>query len=228
MAQDTADENRRELIAIGGGAKLGSLQSIPFRYYAGNTLFETAYVSLWTRARESARRGEEEERRGTSDETARETRAEREREREKDSVEERREVKRERRRWGIGGGRGVREASTTFRGPHTDRSSRTYREREREAERALPPSKTDLSSSFGKIRVENSSNPFRNLGERVERKKSPVFETLDFETEFRIVDDARIDRNESSSSSRLIIIPEIRTRSKRTSIKFFFPLIPDD
>ena len=50
-----ADENRRELIAIGGGAKLGSLQSIPFRYYAGNTLFETAYVSLWTRERERER-----------------------------------------------------------------------------------------------------------------------------------------------------------------------------
>ena len=90
MAQDTADENRRELIAIGGGAKLGSLQSIPFRYYAGNTLFETAYVSLWTRARESARRGEEEERRGTSDETARETRAERERERERQRGREKR------------------------------------------------------------------------------------------------------------------------------------------
>lgn len=73
VAQATADENRRELIAIGGGAKLGSLQSIPFRYYAGNTLFETAYVSLWTRARQ-LERGKEEERRGTSDETARETR----------------------------------------------------------------------------------------------------------------------------------------------------------
>ena len=60
---------------------------------------------------------------------------ERQEEKERESVEERREVKRERRRWGIGGGRGVREASTTFRGPHTDRSSRTYIERERERER---------------------------------------------------------------------------------------------
>lgn len=43
-----------------------------------------------------------------------------------------------------------REASTTFRGPHTDGSSRTYgetkREREREGGRALPKPKTDLSS----------------------------------------------------------------------------------
>lgn len=46
------------------------MQSIPFRYYAGNTLFETAYVSLWTARSERGRRGEGEGGRWSDEEAA--------------------------------------------------------------------------------------------------------------------------------------------------------------